>query len=124
MLAGSTRDSYKPRRANLSTWLKDAPDYVLDVFDHPKSADRYTVLLCGDFIGRYDECKPHSTVNTFVSYLSMSGAPTHPQGVSMWGEMKAWQATEYRYHNARRHRIAWNDLPANVRAHVIARCED
>ena len=52
--------------------------------------------------------------NTAIPYLAMSGAPTHPQGVSMWGDIKAYQRNT-------RQRIRWLDLPEHIRAHVIAR---
>lgn len=117
-------DTYKPRRASLERWLKDAPDYVLDVFYHPRFADCYTVLLCGSEIYKADQYAPHSRTNTIIPYLSMSANPAHPQGVSMYGEFKAWQAIDYRYHNARRHRVSWLSLPQNVRDHVRARVEE
>jgi hypothetical protein len=53
----------------------------------------------------------------------MSGSPTHPQGISLWGEFTAYQASDYRY-RFKRHRIRWLDLPEHIRAHVIARAED
>lgn len=82
---------YTPRRANLSRWLQGAPDYVLDVLDSKGSGDRYTVVFTkamSSVTGSYAE--------TWVSYLGMSGAPTHPQGVSMWGEMEAYKMAQYR----------------------------
>jgi hypothetical protein len=76
--------TYTPRRANLKRWLEQAPPYILDVFDNKgKTADRYTVFLCGEFLSG------DTYANTHVPYLGMSEAPSHPQGVSMWGEMDA-----------------------------------
>lgn len=106
---------YTPRRANRQRWLKEAPDYILDVFDDKKSGDRYTVFFTtamSPFVGSYAE--------TVIAYLGMSGAPSHPQGVSMWGELDAHQAAGYRYEKGHQ-RIRWLDLPENIRAHVIAR---
>jgi hypothetical protein len=107
-------DEYTPRRAG-KRWLDGAPNYILDVFDDRGHGDRYTVLFTkalspstGDF------------ADTSIAYLGMSGAPTHPQGISMWGEMTAYQAVQYRYSNGHR-RIKWSALPENIRAHVIAR---
>ena len=103
--------AYKPRRAG-KRWLEDAPEYVLDVFDDDRTCDRYTVFFCGSFFA-----------DGVVPYLGMSGAPTHPQGFSQWGELEPFQATAYRYRNGK-HRIKWNDLPEHIRKHVIARATD
>lgn len=121
---------YTPRRAS-KRWLDGAPAYVLDVLDNKgASADRYTVLFAfplsyaldreGNFLpaGQRGEFR-----FTWIQYLAMSGAPTHPQGVSIWGEMEAYQAAAYRY-RCKHHRIRWADLPEHVRAHVIARAEE
>lgn len=107
---------YTPRRASVTKWLQDAPDYILDVLDNGgATADRYTVIFTkalSSRTGRFGE--------TWMSYLGMSYAPTHPQGVSMWGEFKAHECANYRRCNAR-HRIKWTDLPEHIRSHVIAR---
>jgi hypothetical protein len=55
--------------------------------------------------------------------IRFGGAPTHPQGVSLWGEMNAYEATQYRYRNHHR-RIRWSDLPEHIQAHVLARAEE
>lgn len=111
--------TYTPRRANLKRWLEGAPDYVLDVFDNKgKTADRYDVLFTGpDFLLR-DGSTEYK--DTYVPYLSMSDAPSHPQGVSMWGEMTAYDAARYRFRVGHR-RIRWLDLPEHIRKHVVAR---
>lgn len=112
--------SYTPRRASKTRWLQDAPEYVLDVFDNKgKTADRYTVMFCGTLLGRFPADSTEMK-DTFISYLAMSDAPTHPQGFSQWGEMDAWHAARYRY-TAGKQRIKWNDLPENIRKHVISR---
>ncbi len=106
---------YTPRRANLKRWLQGAPPYVLDVFDSKEPSERYTVFFGADYMSRRG-----TYAESWVSYLGMSGAPSHPQGVSMWGEMSAHDAAMYRYrHGARR--VRWGDLPADIRAHVTAR---
>ena len=99
---------YRPKRAN-KRWQEGAPEYVLDCFDNKgKTADRYSVLFGGSLLE--DVLLEHRKV--FV--LDMSGAPTHPQGVSMWGECPAsWRPAHQR--------VRWLDLPENIRKHVIAR---
>lgn len=121
---------YTPRRAG-KRWLEDAPPYVLDVLDNKgKTADRYTVLftfplayaLGRDGVPLGDGVRGEFS-RTWIMYLGMSGAPTHPQGVSMWGEMKAYEAMNYRY-RMKHQRIRWLDLPEEIRAHVIARATE
>lgn len=100
---------YQPKRSR-KQWTENAPDYVLACYDNGgKTVDRYTVLfgapLWSEDMGRN------------VPYLAMSGAPTHPQGFSQWGEMPAHNRQACGKH------IKWNDLPENIRAHVKARAE-
>lgn len=115
--------SYKPRRFS-KRWSEGAPDYILDCFDDKKSGDRYTVIFGGEFIFHCSKDGfnegPATLSNTYVQYLGMSGAPGHPQGISMWGEFKAPEAVAYRYRNGHR-RVRWLDLPEHIRNHVIAR---
>lgn len=107
--------TYKPRRAG-KRWLQDAPDYILDVLDTKgKTCDRYTILFTGELL-----TTDGTLAGTIVPYLGMSDAPAHPQGVSMWGELRAYEASSYRY-SAGHDRIRWLDLPEHIRAHVIAR---
>lgn len=111
---------YTPRRAS-KRWLQDAPPYILDVLDNKgASADRYTVMFCGNLLIQNGA---KNFAQTYVPYLGMSSAPSHPQGVSMWGEMKAYEAAAYRY-RVKHHRIRWLDLPKNIRAHVISRATE
>lgn len=111
---------YTPRRANLKRWLEGAPEYVLDVFDNKgKTADRYTVLFT-DTLLNHPKGETPTRANAWIDYLGMSDAPTHPQGVSMWGSLSVPDAAAYRFANGRE-RIRWLDLPAHIRAHVIAR---
>ena len=58
-----------------------------------------------------------------MPYLGMSDAPTHPQGFSQWGELRAHEAAAYRYREGKR-RIRWLDLPEHIREHVKARAEE
>jgi hypothetical protein len=104
---------YTPRRAG-KRWLENAPEYVLDVLDNKgETADRYTVIFGGSLLSEYDGV-------VYVQVLDMSDAPTHPQGVSMWSEYPARHIAPFRYREGHR-RIRWNDLPENIRQHVIAR---
>lgn len=106
--------AYKPRRAG-KRWLEAAPEYVLDCFDDPRTCDRYTVLFGGSLLNGTKDGR-----EVWIDYLGMSGAPTHPQGFSQYGELKPHEAAAYRYANGKR-RVRWLDLPENIRAHVIAR---
>lgn len=107
--------NYTPRRAG-ARWLKDAPAYVLDCFDSKGPGDRYTVCFADPIAGE-------TYANMWLGYLSMSGAPTHPQGVSMWGELRAHEMRGYRERVRRRERVRWLDLPEHIRRHVVARYE-
>ena len=100
--------TYTPRRAN-KRWLEGAPEFVLDVFDNKgKTADRYSVLFGGSLL------EPELVKMRKVFVLDMSPHPSHPLGVSLWGEADAsWRPAH--------HRIRWMDLPENIRQHVIAR---
>ena len=111
---------YSPRRAG-KKWLAGAPAYVLDCFDNGGlskrngSCDRYRVLFCGDLLET-----DGTFAGTYVQGLGMSDAPTHPQGVSLWFELKAYEAAAYRYRSSHQ-RVKWADLPEHIRRHVIAR---
>lgn len=120
-------DRYTPRRAS-KRWLEGAPAYVLDVLDSKGPGERYTVLFTRPFVyvsnpdGSTSEA-PGRYADTWIQFLGMSDAPTHPQGVSLWGEMPAHQAAAYRY-RCKRQRIRWQDLPEHIRRHVAARAAD
>lgn len=103
--------SYKPRRAS-KRWLEKAPEYILDCFDNKgKTLDRYTILFGGSLL------EPELLKHRRVFYLGMSGGPTCPHGVSMWGECDAaWRPARQRVH--------WLDLPENIRSHVVARAAE
>lgn len=98
---------YRPRRSS-KRWLEQAPEYVLAVYDNRgRTADRYTVLFGGSLYS------PEMGSN--VQCLSMCEVPTHPQGISMWGEAYTGDRARFGRH------IRWLDLPQNVREHVIGR---
>ena len=107
-------NKYTPRRAG-ARWREGAPAYVLDIFDNRgNSCDRYSVLFCGEHM-----VSDGTRAGTYILYLTMSDAPNHPQGISMSGELRSWEAADYRY-RSKRFRIRWLDLPEHIRAHVIA----
>ena len=98
---------YQPKRSR-AKFSEGAPEYVLACYDNDgKTCDRYTVLFGAPYwtpdMGRK------------VQFLGMSGAPTHPQGFSQWGELNAFDRSGCGKH------VRWLDLPENIRAHVIAR---
>ncbi len=98
---------YRPKRSS-ARWTEEAPEYVLACYDNGgRTCDRYTVMFGGSL---WD-----ASMGRTVYYLGMSGAPTHPQGFSQWGEMPARNRTGSGKH------VRWLDLPENIRKHVIAR---
>lgn len=113
---------YTPRRAS-ARWLEGAPDNVLDVFDSKGPGERYTVLFTGDLLTQYPRTGPRAYANTYVQFLGMDDSPTHPQGISMWGELHAYQAAAFRYRCGKQ-RVRWLDLPEHIRNHVIARSQE
>lgn len=108
--------SYTPRRASLKRWLEDAPPYILDVFDSKGSGDRYTVFFTGYPI------EGDTLAHTRIQFLGMDDHPTHPQGISQWGEMSGYDCANYRYKTGKQ-RIRWLDLPEAIRQHVISRAK-
>ena len=109
---------YRPRRAR-SRWLEGAPPEVLDVFDAgDKYADRYTVFFGGSLLALPDDGAAAGRGNVIIPYLGMSGNPSSPQGVGVWGELRAYEVADYRYKHGRE-RIRWADLPDAVKECVI-----
>lgn len=107
---------YTPRKAG-KRWLDGAPGYIMDCFDNRgRTTDRYSVILGGEFLNRQGG-------HVRLSVLDMSGAPTHPQGVSMWSEHDARDLADYRVRQ-HRYRVRWADLPENIRKHVMVRAEE
>ena len=105
---------YRPRRAR-SRWLEGAPAEVLDVFDNGgKTADRYTVFFGGPMLIMTGAAADVNPGSVDVPYLGMSETPSHPQGVGMWGELRAYEVANYRYKHGRE-RIRWADLPDAVK---------
>jgi hypothetical protein len=81
--------------------------YVFRIQDNGgASADRYTVVLCDD------------------DYLTMSSGPTHPQGVSMWGEGIDPQALSDWAETGEAVDLALGDLPPHIADHVVSRVNE
>lgn len=83
---------------------EDMGEYLFRIVDNMgKTADRYTVIFSdGDYIG-------------------MSGAPTHPQGVSMWGERIDVQGVAERVESGEDVDLQLGDLPEDLRLHIMER---
>jgi hypothetical protein len=100
--------TYTPRRA-AARWLEGAPEYVLDVLDNKgRTADRYTVLFGGSLLD--DTLLKDRRVHC----LTLSSNPSHPLGISQWGDFDAGRRPS-------RQRIRWLDLPEPVRQHIVSR---
>lgn len=104
--------TYAPRRAG-SRWLEGAPPCILDCFDHPHVADRYTIIFGG----------PEWTEGD----CTYSGARLHylgcGPGFSQWGEFSVLEARIWRYRQQHR-RIRWRDIPKETRRHIVARAAE
>lgn len=98
---------YTPRRSG-KRWREQCPAGILDCFDNKgQTADRYMVMFVPEPGAVYE-----GTV--WIDYLAASENPSHPQGVGITGQMKAHEASNYRYRNGHR-RVRWLDLPEAVR---------
>lgn len=104
--------AYKPRRQS-SRWLDgDCPKGVLAIFlNKGKTADRYTVFYSDPIAGS-------TYLDMYVGYRAMSENPFHPQGVGMFGELRAYQVAAYRYRN-KHHAAKWSSLPEKVKQCVL-----
>ena len=104
--------TYRPRRANVRRWLEGAPGYVLSVHDNGgKTADRYTVAFGGRL---WDPA-----MGSYVFILCMSGAPYHPQGVCMSGEIDSGDRDR-----CLGRKIRWTDLPEPCQRAAVAWAEE
>lgn len=124
-------DKYTPRRAT-QRWLEGAPAHVLDVIadqrERGEEAPGWIILFTGPLLLSYDRngaALPAGQrgryADTFVQYLDINRCPTSPNmGVSLWGELSAYNAAQLRYRGKGR-RTRWMDLPADIRAHIEAR---
>ncbi len=79
-------------------------EYVFRITDNGgASADRYTVVFSDG------------------GYLAMSGAPTHPQGVSLSGENLDLQGLAERVESGEEIDLALGDLPEGLAEHILFR---
>lgn len=99
--------SYTPRRQS-KRWLDgDCPDGVLAIYDSKNSGERYTIFYRVPLAGT-------DYASTVLEYVGCSGAPFHPQGVGMHGEMGAWEVASYRY-RCKHQAATWSSLPDDVK---------
>lgn len=108
------KESYMTKAVELINMLEESegqPREVTAIYDvgDDSYADRYTVLFS-------KKSFPDVSNPKYVMSLGMSSSPTHPQGVSQWGEALPGS------HLGKK--IKWSDLPDNVRKHVIDRLKD
>lgn len=84
-----------------------ASGYIFRIQDNGgATVDRYTVAFCdGD-------------------YLSLSACPSHPLGVSQWGERIDVQHLQEEAEQGRAVDLQFGDLPDSIRAHVVSRVND
>lgn len=82
----------------------DLSDYLFRIVDNGgSSADRYTVAFSDG------------------SYLALSGSPSHPQGVSQWGEDIDPSAMQDWVHDGEAVDLALGDLPPAIVKHILFR---
>lgn len=91
------------RRAG-KRWRENAPAHVVDVFDEPKYADRYTVIVLP--VIEYEGKK----------YVNVLGA-SEKLNFSGWQEMELWEVAAFRYRKGHR-RITYDTLPEKVKRAV------
>lgn len=87
-------------------WKPDGSPRYVQCRDSGEPGDRYTVW----FTGRHGALPAG-----WVGYRGMSGAPFHPQGVGMWGEIERYKARNYPGGK----RISFADLPEDCRKLVL-----
>lgn len=102
--------TYKPRRASETRWLESAHDYILDCFDHPDYADRWTILYCGDA----------NTIKDSAGNVTHIFGMSHGEHCGGSFEMDRWQQAAYRYRNKHR-RVRWLDIPEHMRERFAQR---
>lgn len=82
----------------------DLSGYLFRIVDNGgSSADRYTVVFSDG------------------SYLALSGSPTHPQGISMWGEGIDPAVLQEWVENGEAIDLALGDLPPHLVQHIVDR---
>lgn len=109
--------SYRPRRAR-AKWLEGAPSYIVACYDSGDAvADRFTILLGGsEWSPGYAEANYRCGRDPrLLPALALSRYPTDPCGISLYVDAIRGP------HLGRK--VAWPELPENVRAHIVARIE-
>lgn len=97
---------YKPRRQS-RRWLDaDCPKGVLAIYDSKGYGERYTVFYAEPVAGE-------TFADMWIGYRGMSAYPFHPQGIGLYGEMRAHEMAAYRY-RVRHQAAKWSSLPADV----------
>jgi hypothetical protein len=107
------RSRYVKQRETLMTALFETleqlarSEYLFRITDNGgETCDRYTVVFSdGDF-------------------LTLSGSPSHPQGVSLWGEQIDLHGLQEAVEDGAQVDLALGDLPPNVAAHVLSRLNE
>jgi hypothetical protein len=107
----ATVNAYSPRRQS-SRWLnEDCPRGVLAIYDDTREpCERFTVFYAEPIAGA-------TYTDMVIGFRGMSEHPAHPQGVGIFGEMKAYEVAAYRYRNRNR-AATWSGLPDEVKACV------
>ena len=91
------------RKAN-AKWREGAPDFIVDVFDHPKYHDRFTVVT------------NHRYEHGNTTYVAVLGSSEN-MGFSGWTDMPSDIVARMRYkwgHN----RIRYSELPEKIRHYL------
>lgn len=113
---------YTPRRAGIR-WREGAPDYILDCFDNPQFADRYTIWFGKElaFHVKRDGSIGQGPDQYHNTYLTGIGTSENG-GVSGSLEYKAHEVAAHRYREKHR-RVRWLDLPEATRRLVMGWAE-
>lgn len=98
---------YRPRRQS-RRWLDaDCPKGVLAIYDSKNYGERYTVVYAEPVTGE-------TFADMWIGFRGMRADPFHPQGVGMYGEMRAHEMAAYRY-RVRHQAAKWSALPEDVK---------
>lgn len=102
--------SYRPRRST-ARWLAGAPKALLAVYDNGgKSCDRYLAL--------YGAPLWTPDMGATLPARSMSERPSHPQGIGLSCEVKAYDRAAFGK------KVRFEDLPPDVKRCIIADCTE
>lgn len=101
-----------PKRSR-AAWREGAPEWVCDVFDHPREDDRYTVFLTGDgWIGQLDPRVPFIGCDAHAREVweHVSGKLRVSDRSAAWAH-----STARPYHITRFDGLMWRRLPGRPR---------